>query len=195
MIAAALIGVQKNGDKRTGIATRSRNNVKNIATCRFPSWLHMQIDTRGGDGTQRRNANRVIFGDIRRAARVLREDAPRLRRVDDTRGTTQNKHGLGRPREMTRVRSASIPRLPDRNESRRFERDNGRDVSAAIYIRSRRINPRISGVKTSRRAQRKKSRFATHGHPVGVFPSDLLALGLPLFERMLLFILELHCPR
>lgn len=35
----------------------------------------------------------------------------------------------------------------------------------------------------------------THGHSIRVFPSDLLALGLPLLERMLLFVLELHCPR
>lgn len=33
----------------------------------------------------------------------------------------------------------------------------------------------------------------THGHPIRIFPSDLLALGLPLFERVLLLVLELHC--
>jgi len=193
MIAAAAVAVQKDRSNDPRV-TQEHRDVS-------VSWL-VRIDTRGDDG-RRRNANRAIFGDVRRTARVPREDAPRLCRVDDTRGTTQNKHGLGRPREMTRARSAPIPRLRNRNESRKFEITAATTFPRA-YIRSRRMHSRISvnhggGAPLKwRRAEeheRRESRFATHGHPIGVFPSDLLALGLPLFERMLLFVLELHGPR
>lgn len=39
---------------------------------------------------------------------------------------------------------------------------------------------------------RERERGFTHGHAVGILPSYLLALGLPLLERMLLLVLKLH---
>lgn len=40
-----------------------------------------------------------------------------------------------------------------------------------------------------------KQSLYTHRHSIRVFPSYLLAFGLPLLERMLFLVLELHCPR
>lgn len=37
-----------------------------------------------------------------------------------------------------------------------------------------------------------ESVICTYGHSIRVLPADLLALGLPLLERMLLLVLELH---
>lgn len=50
-----------------------------------------------------------------------------------------------------------------------------------------------SWLRDRSRARGRQRTGNTHGHPIGIFPSDLLALGLPLFERVLLFVLELHC--
>jgi len=40
-----------------------------------------------------------------------------------------------------------------------------------------------------------ESTYVTHGHAIRIFPSNLLALGLPFLKRMFFFVLEFHCPR
>lgn len=74
------------------------------------------------------------------------------------------------------------PRLSPRPRSRDSPSASPGEAEAAIRtVPSVRVDPRAL-----------KRRFRTHGHSIGIFPSDLLALGLPLLERVLLLVLELH---
>lgn len=49
-------------------------------------------------------------------------------------------------------------------------------------------------IRDAFRDAKRKSRSTTHGHSIRIFSSYLLALGLPLLERMLLLVLKLHRP-